>query len=356
MSLSIGIVGLPNVGKSTLFNTLTKKAQAAVSNYPFCTIEPNVGIVPVPDERLEKLAKLSNSEKIINATVEFVDIAGLVKDAHKGEGLGNQFLANIREVDAILYVLRAFQDTNITNVMEKINPVEAKIILDTELILKDLETVSKRIGSLSKEAKSGEKQAVFELQLFNRLKADLDSGKPIRELNFEEKEQEVVKTYEFLTAKPCLYLINGKKDEIDLEFINYFEENNLDYIIMDVKEEYDLCDMTPEERETLGKPKESGLDILAKKAYQILGLVTFLTTGPKETKAWTVKKGTKAPQAAGVIHTDFEKGFIKAEIINWQELLDIGSEEKAREKGLIRSEGKDYEMQDGDTCEFKFNV
>jgi GTP-binding protein YchF len=353
--VQIGIVGLPNVGKSTLFNTLIKKSQAAVSNYPFCTIEPNVGIVPVPDERLIKLAKLSSSLKTINATVKFVDIAGLVENAHKGEGLGNQFLSHIREVEAILYVLRAFQDTNIANVMEKIDPVEAKKILDTELILKDLETVTKRTESLAKDAKRGIKEADKELPVFKKINETLNHEKPIRELGLDEEEGEILKKYQFLTAKPCLYLINGRQSEIDNSFINYFKENKLDYLIIDAKEESELCDMSLDDREALGASRESGLDVLIKKAYKILSLITFFTTGPEETRAWTVHFGAKAPEAAGVIHTDFEKGFIRADTIGWQKLLDIGSWEKARERGLIRSEGKDYVVSEGDVMFFKFS-
>lgn len=353
--MSIGIVGLSNVGKSTLFSAITKK-QVDCANYPFCTIDPNVGVVVVPDERVDKLAAMARSAKKIYATVEFVDIAGLVKGASQGEGLGNKFLANIRETDAIVYVLRAFNNPDIINTQGKIDPVADKEILDAELILKDLETMEKIIGGLQKEIRSGSKDALKEHEILNKSKNLLQSGKILSDEQWNEEEKKILKNYQFLTSKQRIYLLNGKDNEISANLLNVFKNNNWEFLIMDVAVEFDSAGFTPEERESLGLPKESRLDSLIRQSYELLGLITFLTTGEDETRAWTIKKGTKAPQAAGAIHGDFEKNFIKAETINWQDLLNAGGWAKSREKGLLRTEGKDYIIQDGDVIEIKHSA
>lgn len=345
MSFSIGIVGLPNVGKSTLFKALTKK-QVDASNYPFCTIDPNVGTVGVPDERLDKLAKLSNSKKIIYTTIEFVDIAGLVKDAHKGEGLGNKFLANIREVDAIVQVLRHFTDKNVTHVAGIIDPESDKETINLELIFADLETLKKRIDKNVKGLHANDKEAKILEPILNNLKIGLESGSLGSEIITDEKEKELIKDMSLLTMKPMIYVLNVDED-------NIYQET--DYIPISAKIESELSELSKEEAKEMLKELElssSGLDKLIKASYDILGLITFLTTGPAESRAWTIKKGAKAPQAAGVIHTDFEKNFIKAEVIDWNDLVEEGSEATAKEKGLIRLEGKEYVIKDGDTCHF----
>jgi GTP-binding protein YchF len=355
MSLRIGIVGLPNVGKSTLFQTITKK-QVSIANYPFCTIDPNVGVVEVPDERVDKLAELTNSAKKIYATVEFVDIAGLVKGASTGEGLGNKFLANIRETDAIVYVLRAFSKNDIINTQSNIDPVRDKDILDTELILKDLETVTKVVNNLEGDAKAGKKEAIKEFETMKKVNEFLEAGKIISEQIFDEDETKIINQYQLLTTKPRIYLLNGKDEEVPKEIIEQFQKNNWPYLIIDVISEFQAGDLTKEDRIALGLPTESEMDILIKKAYETLGLITFLTTGPDETRAWTLKKGSIAPQAGGAIHTDFEKAFIRADVINWQDLLNANGFASAREKGLIRTEGKEYTVQDGDVIEIKTNA
>ena len=355
MALSIGIVGLPNVGKSTLFQTITKK-QVDTANYPFCTIDPNVGVVAVPDERVDQLALLTNSVKKIYTTIEFFDIAGLVAGASKGEGLGNKFLANIRETDAIVYVLRAFSAKDIINTRPEINPLADKDILDTELILKDLETVEKRLNSLEKDAKNGDKGILKELEIMNKDKQFLGDGKVLIEQGFNEDELKIIKQYQLLTLKPRIYLLNGKDEEVSKEILEGFQKNNWPFLIIDILTESEAVGLNKEERATLGLPLDSELDILIKKAYEILDLLTFFTTGPDETRAWTLKKNQKAPQAGGVIHSDFEKHFIKAEVINWKNLLEAKGFANAREKGLIRTEGKDYVIQDGDVIEIKHNA
>ena len=355
MPISIGIVGLPNVGKSTLFQTITKK-QVNIANYPFCTIDPSVGVVAVPDERVEKLAEFTESKKRINTTIEFYDIAGLVKGANKGEGLGNKFLANIRETDAIVYVLRAFANKEIINVQPEVNPIADKDILDTELILKDLETVNKRLGSIEREIKAKDKEAVRESEILIKIKNFLEQGKILSEQKFTDEEKKNIHQYQLLTTKPRLYLLNGKDEEVDSGIIEEFKKNNWKFLIIDVLSEFQAVGLDRKERIDLGLPEEMELDILIQEAYQILGLITFLTTGPDETRAWTIKSGQKAPQAGGVIHSDFESRFIKADVINWKDLLDIGGFANAREKGLIRTEGKEYVVLDGDVIEIKHDA
>lgn len=352
MGLSIGIVGLPNVGKSTLFQTITKK-QVDRANYPFCTIDPNVGVVAVPDIRVDKLALLTNSAKKIYATVEFVDIAGLVKGASEGEGLGNKFLANIRETDAIIYVLRAFANENIINTQEDINPMREKEILDVELIFKDLDTINKRMEGLEKDIRAKKKEAVVEFNVLKKAKAALSEQKILSEQNLNEEEQKILKSFQLLTSKPRIYLLNGDREKISPEILKDFESRGLLYLTIDILGEFEAGELTQAERAELGLPESSQIDNLIKKCYELLGLITFLTTGPDETRAWTIKQGTKAPQAAGVIHTDFEKNFIKAEAINWQTFLDCGGFSQAKAKGQIRTEGKEYVFQDGDVIEIK---
>ena len=374
MSLSIGIVGLPNVGKSTLFKTLAKK-EVDIANYPFCTIDPSVGVVLVPDERVDKLAEQQKSKKKIYATVEFVDIAGLVKGAAEGEGLGNKFLANIRETDAILYVLRAFKDADIINTQQDINPLRDKEILDVELILKDLETVNKRIENLEKDIRvaknpstgSGQGSVIKESEVLKKAKDYLTQEKILIDQEFTDDEKDVLRNYQLLTLKPRLYLLNGKDEEVDKNILETSNNppagGNWQYLIIDVATEFEAEGLATEasakealsreDRIELGLPPDSETDILIKKSYELLDLITFLTTGEDETRAWTIKKGDSAPKAAGVIHSDFEKNFIKAEVINWKELFDSGSFAKARELGLIRTEGKEYVVKDGDVLEIK---
>jgi len=351
MSLKIGIVGLPNVGKSTLFQALTKK-EVERSNYPFCTIDPNVGVVAVPDERVDKLAELTNSKRKIYSTVEFVDIAGLVKGANKGEGLGNKFLANIREVDAVVYVLRCFENDKIINTQEGVNILRDKEILDTEMALKDLETIEKRINTLSKEVKTGNKEIIKELDILNKAKIILEKGDLLVQY-LKEEERKILNKYQLLTLKPRLYVFNGTREEVSEEVKKIFRENNWQFLIIDLLTEFELMNLEPEERKSFGIEGELNIDSLIRESYKLLDLITFFTTGSDETRAWTIRKGSKAPQAGGIIHSDFEKYFIKAEVINWQELISAGSFAKAREKGLIRTEGKDYVVQDGDVIEIK---
>lgn len=355
MALSIGIVGLPNVGKSTLFETLTKK-QVDKANYPFCTIDPNVGVVAVPDERVDKLAELTKSQRKIYTTIDFIDIAGLVKGASQGEGLGNKFLANIRETDAILYVLRAFANPNIINTQDSLDPLRDKDILDTELILKDLETTEKRLHSLDSDIKSGSKEAIKEKEVLLKAKNFLEQGKILFEQQFTEEESKLLNQYQFLTLKPRLYLLNGQDKEVPQSIIEEFQNHNWPFLIVDLLTEFEAVNLSKEERQELELPVETELDLLIKKSYEILGLITFFTTGPDETRAWAIKQGTKAPQAGGIIHSDFEKAFIKAEVINWQDLINAGGFTQAREKGLIRTEGKEYLVKDGDVIEIKHNA
>jgi len=359
MSFSIGIVGLPNVGKSTLFKALTKK-QVDASNYPFCTIDPNIGVVAVPDERIDKLSVMSKSAKTIYTTIEFVDIAGLVKDAHKGEGLGNQFLANIREVDAIVQVVRQFSDKNVIHVAGKVDPESDKETISLELIFADLQTLGKRISKNQKDLHANLKEAKEIQPVLEKLKTGFNAGKLASEIITDEKEKLLIRDLNLLTIKPMIYVLNVDEDKVYPASAKATAgKQETDYITISAKIESELAELPEVEAKEMLKElklESSGLDKLIKKSYEILGLITFLTTGPTESRAWTIKKGAKAPQAAGVIHTDFEKNFIRAEVINWQKLLEVGSEAKAKELGLIRIEGKDYVMQDGDTVYFRTNA
>lgn len=351
MSFSIGIVGLPNVGKSTLFKALTKK-QVDASNYPFCTIEPNVGVVLVPDERLDKLSKLNNSEKTIYTTIEFVDIAGLVRGASKGEGLGNKFLANIREVDAIVQVIRKFKDENVIHIHGEVNPKSDKEVINLELIFADLETASKTLEKASLKLKGAhDKKDEDYINLLKKIKQTLEDEKMISSIDFSDEEKLLIKSLNFLTAKPMLYVYNVSEENVN-DVLD-------DGIAICAKIESELGDLSDEDAKeymaSLGM-NETGLNKLIKESYKALNLITYFTSGPKESRAWTVCNGDKAPTAAGKIHTDFERGFIRAEVINWQDLLEFCGEANAKERGLIRLEGKDYIVRDGDVMVFRFSV
>ncbi len=364
--MKLGIVGLPNVGKSTLFNSITK-AGAECANYPFCTIEPNVGVVPIPDKRLIELTKLYNSEKTTYATIEFVDIAGLVKGASKGEGLGNQFLANIRETDAIVHVVRCFDDSNIIHVDGSIDPLRDIEVINMELIFADLETLEKRLSKV-KHQMNNDKEAKVEYEVLEKLKAHLESGKLAVSFEANEDDYKFIKDLNLLTSKKVIYACNvGESDIADDGANNEYVKNVREYakahdsetFVLCAKVEEDIASLDDAEKEEFLKElgiNESGLDKLIKACYRLLNLMSFLTAGEKESRAWTISIGTKAPQAAGKIHTDFEKGFIKAEVINYKDLLDCGSLAKAKEKGLVRIEGKDYVVKDGDVMLFRFNV
>lgn len=362
--LRAGIVGLPNVGKSTLFNALVANAKAEAANFPFCTIEPNVGVVSVPDERLEVLAKISVSEKIVPTRMEFVDIAGLVKGASKGEGLGNQFLANIREVDAIVHVVRCFDDDDIIHVSGSIDPVRDIEVINLELALADLNQVEKRIERARKQARTS-KEVQGEVGVLEEIKIALDEGKSVRNLNLGETEIELIKPLGLLTQKPIIYAANVSEE--DLATGNQWVESvrqvasqeNAEVVIVSAQVESELVELSAEERKDFLESlnvTEGGLKSLIKATYKLLGLRTYLTTGPQETRAWTIIEGMKAPAAAGVIHTDFERGFIRAETVAFEDLVNSGSMNAAKEKGLVRSEGKEYVVKEGDVMLFRFNV
>ena len=367
MGFNCGIVGLPNVGKSTLFNALTNTMKAEAANYPFCTIEPNVGVVEVPDERLYRIAEIVKPKKITPTTIEFVDIAGLVRGASKGEGLGNQFLANIRSVDAIAHVVRCFQDENVVHVDGSVNPVRDIETINLELVMKDLESVEKRLQKVVKQAKSGDKKLKVEAEALERIKGILEEGRRIHpflnELGDEEKR--VIRELQLLTAKPVMYVANVDEEGLfeDNEFVKqvreYAKGEGAPVVKICAKVEAELSELPKEEKEEFLKElglKEPGLNAVIREGYKLLDLVTFFTAGEPEVKAWTVRKGTKAPQAAGKIHSDIERGFIRAEVIKYEDLIREGSIQACKEKGLMRLEGKEYEVQDGDIIHFRFNV
>lgn len=361
--MKIGIVGLPNVGKSTLFNALLGTNQAAASNFPFCTIEPNTGIVPVPDRRLSKLAEIEHSAKLVPATVEFVDIAGLVKGASQGQGLGNKFLSHIREVDAIVHVVRLFDDSNITHVNGTISPAEDIATIELELILADLESVTKGVDRVTKTARSGDKAAQAELTVLTKIKQGLEEEVPAREHGLSEEELVLVKSFGLLTAKPILYVVNLSESQITrAETQSQLEQvfsKSESYIALSAKAEAELTELNPEDRadylETLGLT-EPGLDRLIRAGYKLLGLITFFTAGPQEARGWTVAKGSTAQESAGAIHTDFAKGFIRAETVSYDDFVAGNGWVGARAAGKVRSEGKTYITQDGDVFLFRFNV
>lgn len=356
MSLSIGIVGLPNVGKSTLFNALTRLSVPA-ANYPFCTVDPSVGIVSVPDARLTALAELSASKKVIPAVVEFVDIAGLISGASKGEGLGNQFLSHIRETDAILEVIRSFKSGEVTHIAGRVEPADDVGVIATELALADLAVVERRLGGLEREVKAGDKKTSELAALLNRVKAALEEGKPARALALSADEQTRIKELNLLTLKPILYMVNTSGGTaVPAELLHFFTEEEAEHVVVDAKVEEEIKDIEGGERQTfrteLGAPN-SELDTLIAKSYALLDLITFFTTGEKETRAWTARRGSTAPEAGAAIHSDFRDRFIRASVIFWKELVTAGSYAAAREKGLVRTEGKEYIVEDGDVVEFK---
>ena len=363
--MKIGIVGLPNVGKSTMFNSITN-AGAECANYPFCTIEPNVGVVAVPDERLDKLTEMYHPQKTTPAVIEFVDIAGLVKGASKGEGLGNKFLSHIREVDSIVEVVRCFDDTNIVHVDGSIDPIRDIETINLELVFADMETVDKRLDRAKKNLKADKKYQA-EIDLLEKIKETLEAGKPARVLDLTDEEKELIKDAFLLTMKPILYIANVSENDIENpdenEYVErvkeYAKQENAEVIPLCVKLEEELSVLDKEDKKEMLKElglSESGLDKVIKASYKLLGLMSFLTAGEPEVRAWTIKIGTKAPQAAGKIHSDIERGFIRAEVVSYDDLMNCGSMVAAREKGLVRSEGKDYIMRDGDIVLFRFNV
>jgi len=365
--MKAGIVGLPNVGKSTLFNALTRSRKAEAANYPFCTIDPNIGVVVVPDERLQVLQAIAKTKVVIPAAIEFVDIAGLVAGASKGEGLGNKFLANIREVDAILQVVRCFEDSDVVHTMGEIDPVRDIEVITTELVLSDLEAVAKRIDKAQKKAKSGDKEALAEVALLERLSPHLNDGKTANTLEVSPEEKSLMRMFQLLTAKPVLFACNVAEDDLATAEANPFVQkvanyvrthHDAAYVPISAKIESELIELSPEEAKEFLKDlgvDDSGVSSLIRASYELLGLQTYFTAGEKEVRAWTIEKGWKAPQAAGVIHTDFEKGFIKAEVVAYQDLSSLGSVSAARDAGKYRLEGKEYIFHDGDVVVFRFN-
>ncbi|MDB7772905.1 redox-regulated ATPase YchF [Lactiplantibacillus plantarum] len=366
MALTAGIVGLPNVGKSTLFNAITK-AGAEMANYPFATIDPNVGMVEVPDKRLDRIQEIIPAKKVVPTTFEFTDIAGIVKGASKGEGLGNKFLENIRQVDAIVHVVRAFDDDNITHVTGKVDPQDDIETINLELSLADLEAVDKRLAKVQRAAKGSDKEAKAELAVLQKIKPALEAGKPVRSLEFNEDDQQIVKGLFLLTSKPVLYVANIAEDDMaDPENSKYFQvvadyakQEGAQAIGVAAETEEEIAELDDDDKADFLAAEgveEPGLNKLIRASYKLLGLETFFTAGGKETRAWTFKRGAKAPQAAGIIHSDFERGFIRAEVMSYDALDEAGSEAKVKENGKLRLEGKDYVMQDGDIVEFRFNV
>lgn len=364
MGFNCGIVGLPNVGKSTIFNAMTQ-AGAESANYPFCTIDPNVGVVPVPDERLDKIAKIVGPQKLIPTSVEFVDIAGLVKGASKGEGLGNQFLGNIKNCDALVEIIRCFEDPDVVHVEGNIDPIRDIEVIETELMLKDLESVEKRILKQKKIAASGDKNAQAEMLVLEKVKVALDDGQMLRKLLLSPEEKELIYHLHLITLKPVMYVANASEDDLQSPSSHvhlveeYAQKVGAPFILLCGSIEAEIAGLDPEEqKEFLDNYglKESGLDRLAKAGYELLNLITYFTAGEKEVRAWTITEGTKAPRAAAVIHNDFEKGFIKAEIYHYNDLVELGSEQKVKEAGRLRMEGKEYVVKDGDIIFFRFNV